>query len=251
MSDRSRFITISIVIIVALILLAVFLMYSGKPRFITVVIPPGLRKEEIGNILADKLKWTDEQRQSFMNASTSTDFAEGVYFPDTYLIPPDEAATTTAARLLGNFNVKFAPYQKAALEANIKWTTLLTMASLIQREAAGTSDMALISGILWNRIEEGMPLGVDSTIQYIRGDAGSGWWAPISVADKKIDSLYNTYMNKGLPPHPIDNPGLDAIKAALEPEKTDCLYYLHDNSRNIHCAKTYEEHQNNIEEWLK
>jgi UPF0755 protein len=96
-----------------------------------------------------------------------------------------------------------------------------------------------------------MPLDMDSTLQYVSGDVGQGFWAPISVSDKKTDSPYNTYLHTGLPPHPISNPGLSAIDAAINPEKTDCFYYLHDNSGVIHCANTYSEQQQNVEKYLK
>ncbi len=95
-----------------------------------------------------------------------------------------------------------------------------------------------------------MKLQVDSTIQYARGNTGKGWWAPITVADEKIDSPYNTYLYTGLPPHPIDNPGLDAINAVLNPAKTNCMYYLHDTSGNIHCSATYQGHLQNIQTYL-
>jgi UPF0755 protein len=77
------------------------------------------------------------------------------------------------------------------------------------------------------------------------------WWTPIKPEDKNITSAYNTYRNGGLPPHPICNPGLAAIKAVLNPQETDCFYYLHDNNRQIHCAVTYEEHLDNIEVYLR
>jgi len=123
------------------------------------------------------------------------------------------------------------------------------MASIIQREAASSSDMALISGILWNRLNAAMPLDVDSTVQYARGNTATGWWAPVTKADLSIDSPYNTYINKGLPPHPIDSPGLDAINAAMYPASTTCIYYLHDSSRNIHCSDTYAEHLSLIKKY--
>jgi UPF0755 protein len=89
-------------------------------------------------------------------------------------------------------------------------------------------------------------------VQYARGKADDGWWAPISADDiKKIDSPYNTYQNSGLPPYPISEPGIDAILAVLNPSQTDCLYYLHDKDRQIHCAKTYEEHEANIDQYLR
>jgi UPF0755 protein len=121
----------------------------------------------------------------------------------------------------------------------------------VQREAANAADMPLIAGILMNRLDDGMPLSVDATLQYVRGNKGSGWWAPINVSDKKIVSPYNTYENVGLPPHPICNPGLPAIEAVINPAKTDCLYYLHDKNHITHCAVTYAEQEANIEEYLK
>ena len=93
---------------------------------------------------------------------------------------------------------------------------------------------------------------IDATVQYARGKLEDKWWAPIKASDiREIDSPYNTYKNKGLPPTPISNPGIDAIDAVLNPTETDCFYYLHDPSRIIHCAKTLEEHEMNIEEYLK
>ena len=228
---------------------------SKKPTSVWVVIPEGLRKEEIADILSQNLGWTNAQKTEWITKDTSTDpnYSEGVYFPDTYLIPVGETPLQTANRLRANFEEKFAPYSKEASVKNIKWTTALTLASIIQREADGTSDMALISGILWNRLLASPPmkLQVDSTVQYVRGNSGAGWWAPIAIADEKINSPYNTYLHSGLPPHPICNPGVEAIKAALSPETTSCLYYIHDSSGVIHCSATYQGQQQNIQKYLK
>ena len=226
---------------------------AAPPALRWVVIPEGLRKEEIVELLASALGWTEAQKQEWLTIDTvqPPDYFEGVYFPDTYLVPADETPAAVANRLRAKFNEAFAPYAPEAVKQNIKWNTLLKVASLIQREAAGKSDMPLIAGILWNRLLQGMKLEVDATLQYARGNVGQGWWAPITVADKQLDSPYNTYKYKGLPPHPIANPGLDAILAALRPASTTCLYYLHDATRTIHCASTYAEHQANIERYLK
>jgi uncharacterized YceG family protein len=225
----------------------------GKPYMKWVVIPPGLRKEEIANLLTPALGWTPKQKTEWIIKDTTTkpEYIEGVYAPDTYLIPVGETPLDVTTRLIAKFNEGFTPYLPEFTAKNIKWTTGLTLASLVQREAASVADMPLISGILWNRLNNNMMLGVDATLQYIRGDTGNGWWAPITVADKKIDSPYNTYTHTGLPPHPIANPSFNAIDAALNPMKTDCLYYLHDKNRVTHCAATYEEHQANIEKYLK
>jgi len=129
--------------------------------------------------------------------------------------------------------------------------TVIKIASIIQREAASKSDMALISGIIWNRIFSGMKLQIDATLQYAKGNEEDGWWGQVSSADKKIKSPYNTYLNIGLPPSAIANPGLSAITAAYNPQKTDCLFYLHDKNKKIHCSKTYEEHKANIAKYYK
>lgn len=224
-----------------------------KPYMKWVVIPEGLRKEEIAKLLANSLGWSKTVIDKWIKIDTTKNpqYLEGVYSPDTYLIPVDEKPENVANRLIAKFNEKFTPYLPQFTTKNIKWTTAITLASIVQREAANDDDTALIAGILWNRLNQNMQLGVDATLQYIRGDKGSGWWAPITVTDKKLDSPYNTYLHTGLPPHPIANPGLPAIKAVLNPTPTDCLYYLHDKSFVTHCAKTYEEHLANIVKYLK
>ena len=225
---------------------------SDKPYMKWVVIPPGLRKEEIASLLASTLGWTKKQTSTWITKDTTTkpEYIEGVYFPNTYLIPVAEKPADVAARLISKFNENFAPLLPQFTAKDIKWTSALTLASIVQREAANSADMPLIAGILWNRLNQGMMLDVDSTLQYVRGNTGAGWWAPITVADKKTDSPYNTYLHTGLPPHPIANPSLSAIKATLNPTTTSCLYYLHDKNRITHCAVKYAEHQANIVKYL-
>lgn len=229
-------------------------LFSEPPTLVWITIPEGLRKEEIGEILEAKLGWHTGELEKWNTVYTTTkyEYTEGVYFPDTYLIPRDETPADTAARLQRNFEEKFAPFAQEALKQNIRWYTVIRLASIIQREAAGKSDMPLISGILWNRLLINMKLEVDPTVRYARGKTAGDWWdSPIKPEDKTIDSPFNTYKYKGLPPHPISNPGVDAIKAVLFPEKTEFLFYLHDPSGQIHTGKTYEEHKQNIETYLK
>jgi UPF0755 protein len=225
---------------------------SGKPYMKWVVIPPGLRKEEIAALIGSAIGWTKKQTTEFITKDTTTkpEYIEGVYAPETYLIPVGETPALVATRLIAKFNENFSPYLPQFTAKNIKWTSALTLASIVQREAANAADMPLIAGILWNRLNQNMMLDVDSTLQYIRGNTGNGWWAPITVADKKIDSPYNTYEHTGLPPHPISNPGIAAINAVLNPTVTDCLYYLHDKNHITHCAATYAEHEANIAQYL-
>ena len=225
---------------------------TSEPYMKWVVIPEGLRKEQIAEILAEQLGWSEQERSDWVTKYTAMnwDYVEGVYFPDTYLIPKDESGLEIAKRFINKFNEEFAPYADKFTKANIKWDTALKIASLVQREAANKDDMPLIAGIIWNRLLKGMKLEIDATLQYVLGESGN-WWKVVKPEDKQIDSPYNTYLYKGLPPHPIANPGIDAIDAVLNPIETECLYYLHDQSRQIHCAKTYEEHKANIEKYLK
>jgi len=227
---------------------------TAPPEMKWIVIPEGLRKEEIGEILAKIFNWSNEELNKWNTTYTAMkfDYLEGVYFPDTYLIPVKENGLDIAKRLINRFNEKFDPYLSQFADQNIVWTTGLRLASIVQREAAGKQDMPLIAGIFWNRLLKEMNLEVDATVQYARGKTDTGWWAPIKASDiTEIDSPYNTYKYQGLPPHPISNPGINAIEAVLNPVETDCLYYLHDSNKQIHCAKTYEEHLENIKNYLQ
>jgi len=233
--------------------LDVFKKINGKLDLVWVSYSSCLRKEQIGEILAEALDWTSEELTKWNTVYTNStpEYFEGVYYPDTYLIPVDENGEHVAKRLINRFNEKFAPFSEKYITANIRWVTGLKIASLIAREAAGISDMKLISGIIWNRLDRGMPLQIDATMQYTLGKNSRGkWWGSIDIKEKQNDSPYNSYLHKGLPPTPICSPNIDYIEAVLNPEETDCLFYLHDHFKQIHCAKTYEEHLQNIKEYL-
>lgn len=229
---------------------------TSAPSLKWVVIPEGFRKEQIGQRLAETFGWDEQELKDWTYTYTAMDYdhLEGVYFPDTYLIPIDESGLEIAKRMRRRFDEKFAPYMGKFIEQDVKWTTALKIASIIQREAGGKEDMPLIAGILWNRLLDNMKLEVDATVQYARDDRDNlttGFWKPIKPEDKEIDSKYNTYKYAGLPPFPIANPGLNAIEAVANPAETSCFYYLHDSDRQIHCAKTYQEHLANIEKYLR
>lgn len=231
----------------------VFRKITGKPDLFWVTISHCQRKEQIGELLSKTLNWSLEELNNWNTVYTNTqpEYFEGVYYPDTYLIPADESGDLVAKRLINRFNEKFAPLANKFIEKNIRWTTGLKIASLIGREAAGEADRKIISGIIWNRLNENMLLQIDATMQYTLGKNTSGeWWGTVSLAEKKNPSPYNSYLYKGLPPTPICNPGIEEIEAALNPEETDCLFYLHDKNKEIHCAKTYAEHQENIKQFL-
>ncbi|MBU1326932.1 endolytic transglycosylase MltG [Patescibacteria group bacterium] len=223
------------------------------PDLLWVTISGCRRREEIAEMIDQVLGWSQEKIRQWNEAYTKLgdEYKEGVYYPDTYLLPTDESGAQIAERFIDHFNEKFSPLSDDFAKANIKWTTGLKIASLIAREAAGPQDMALISGIIWNRLNQGMKLEIDATMQYTLGKhAAGGWWGGIDLSEKRSSSPYNTYIYKGLPPTPICSPGIEAIRAALTPQETDCLYYLHDRNRQIHCGRTYEEHKVNIRTYL-
>ena len=144
-----------------------------------------------------------------------------------------------------NFNKKVEKLNLTLLSDN-ELNKIVTMASLIEKEAGNNEEMPFISGILSNRLKKNMPLQVDASFIYLLGKKSSD----LTKDDLKIDSPYNTYVNKGLPPGPINNPGMNAILASLNPAKTPYYFYLHDKDGIIHYAKTFEEHKINKRKYL-
>lgn len=217
----------------------------NRPYQKWVVIPEGLRKEEIAEMVQEKIDWAEVEERRFLSRAK-----EGYLFPDTYLLNLDYTGEDVAKRMENQFNEKVADLFKEAKENNIKNDTLIVLASLVQREAGNEKEMPLIAGVIWNRWLKGMKFEIDATIQYALGKS-SNWWPIIKPENYKFNSPYNTYLHKGRPPAPICNPGLAAISAVIHSEETEYLYYLHDNEGQIHPAKTYEEHLKNIEKYLK
>jgi uncharacterized YceG family protein len=223
----------------------------ANPSVKIIRVPEGLRKEEIADIMGRKLDWSENEKEEFVNAhlALNTENLEGKYFPETYLIHKDADSLSVTTTMVSEFKREASTVKQPKNTQIINQETALTIASIIQRESGGKKDMKLISGIIWNRLFAGMKLQMDATLQYAKGSEEDGWWDEVNSHDKNIDSPYNTYKNKGLPPSPISNPGLAAIDAAYNPQKTNCLYYIHDKKGIIHCAKTYEEHKLNIEKY--
>jgi UPF0755 protein len=259
---RAKKYFILIPVILAAIILPVFFYYKFDPELLSrlsfyislanpyvrvVRVQEGLRREQVADVVADKLDWDTAEKEEFINSVK----VEGHYFPKTYLIYKDADPALVGAAMAREYTAEVSKVKKPKSGNVINESTALKIASIIQREAAGKQDMALISGIIWNRIFKGMKLQIDATLQYAKGSEEEGWWEEVDSADKKIDSSYNTYLHEGLPPSAIANPGIDAITAAYNPQKTDCLFYLHDKNRKIHCSKTYEEHKKNIDKYLK
>jgi UPF0755 protein len=225
---------------------------SKPPYLVFFSFLPGWRKEQIAEKLATTFSWTPEQVQHWLNIDTAPEpsFVEGVYYPTTYLIPADRTPAAIARQFSDRFKSEFSTAALSATRKDLPWTEVVILASLIEREAAGPADRALIAGIMLNRLTVHMPLQIDATLQYIKGSTGNWWPVPMGT-DKLLESPFNTYKHLGLPPHAIANPGLDAINAVLNPQATDCLYYLHDTKGSIHCSKTYAGQLANVKKYLK
>lgn len=185
-----------------------------------------------------------ERAAAMLPEITAADFIsagqpyEGYLFPDTYIFSPSDDAETVVYTLRSTFVEKTKDLDAAIAASGYSQVEILTMASLIEKEARIASERQMISGILWNRVTRGMPLQVDAVFGYIYGRST---YSP-SFADLATDSPYNTYKYKGLPPGPIANPGLDAIEAALNPAKTNALFYLTGRDGVTRYAATYAEH---------
>lgn len=167
---------------------------------------------------------------------------EGYLFPDTYRFKKSANLEEIVEKLLENFGRKLTPALCSEISRQGKSIfEVVTMASLIEAEAREEQDRRLVSDILWRRLAIGMPLQVDSSVNYVTGEKKPA----ISSAEQKIDSLYNTYKYPGLPLGPINNPSLSAILAAIYPEKNDDWFFLADKEGKIHYAKDLKGHSEN------
>jgi UPF0755 protein len=174
---------------------------------------------------------------------------EGYLFPDTYRIFKDAPLNGIVLKMLDNFDKKLTPEIRADIKKQGKTIyEIITMASIIEKEVKSEADMKIVSGIFWDRIKNKQALESCATLAYVLGTNKPQY----TMEDTKIDSPYNTYENRGLPPGPISNPGLKAIRAAVYPTYTDYNYFLSrpDTGETVF-SKTYQEHLANKVKYLK
>lgn len=217
----------------------------ASPSSRILIIRAGERKEEVVDSFGDILHWDVAERATFEKQITNAlpTIAEGTFFPGHYLVGVGASPEAVAAILNERFNAEILLRYTPTVAAQVPIPDALTIASILEREAYDFTDMREISGVIWNRLFIDMNLQIDATLQYAKGtNSVTTWWPPVIPADKYIDSPYNTYRHKGLPPAPISNPSANAILAALNPVNTKCLFYFHDSNSQFHCSPTYEEH---------
>lgn len=213
---------------------------------IWVTLPEGLRGEEVAQIFKEKFTTYDESWEEAFIANN------GYLFPDTYLIPKDGDKNVILTLLKNTFNKKV---QEIGIDPNsTDLPGTVTFASLIEREAKNDTEKPIIAGIIQNRLTGRIPLQIDATVQYAKGYdiVRKRWWGSVTTDDYKgVISPYNTYLNIGLPPAPIANPGIASLKAAINPSQTPYYYYLHGTDGNIHYARTIQEHNRNISKYIQ
>jgi UPF0755 protein len=230
-------------------------LVEGQARVATwVTIPEGYTAAQIANDLAGhRLGASDAYARYFLSTSIVLDGVrtknlEGYLFPSTYLFPLKATPAQAADILVGQFRKELPP-DAAADAKRMKFTLpqIVTIASLVEREAKADDERALIAGVIYNRLRKGMPLDVDASIEYIFPHHKT----EITKADLRIDSPYNTYLHTGLPPTPIANPGLPSLLAALHPQPSDYYYYVYKGNGHHAFARTLQEHNANVSRYLK
>lgn len=171
---------------------------------------------------------------------------EGYLFPDTYSFLANESETEVVKRLSDNFQKKIALLEKDLKTFKRSFAQVIVMASLVEEEARTSETRRKVAGILWKRLDAGMALQVDAVFPYIFGDKSFD----LTDGDLFVDSPYNTYKYKGLPPTPITNPGIEAIRDTLAPVATPYWFYLSDKEGMMHYARTHDEHLLNRARYL-
>ncbi len=218
---------------------------SGIPR-IKVTFPEGTTVRQMGAALAKVIPEFNEQKFDSL-ALGRADSYEGYLFPDTYFFLPETTEVDAVQIMHDNYLTRTKALYAEHTSFGKAEREVVTMASILEGEGKTLEDKRVIAGILWHRIAIGMALQVDATFGYSYGQTG---YVP-TQADLTGNSAYNTYRMKGLPPTPINNPGLVSLQAALTPTASNYLYYLTGDDRQMHYAKTFAEHIANQKKYLK
>jgi UPF0755 protein len=214
-----------------------------------VTIREGLRKEEVAEIIAKEF---DVSETEFTQLAK-----EGYLFPDTYLIPTNATAQNIIDIMERTFEQKFTPEMKnKAAKRGLTSEQVVILASLVEREARTDADRQGVASIMLKRLENDWPLDLDATVQYALGydTHEKSWWRKGLYQEdlKTTKSLYNTYLNQGLPPGPICSPGVSSLNAVINADpSTPYWFYIADNTGKTHFAKTTEEHERNVDKYLR
>ncbi|MEG0842666.1 MAG: endolytic transglycosylase MltG [Romboutsia sp.] len=236
------------------------LLASGKVHHtgIKVTIPEGSTSKEIISILeGNKLGVKDNYMELINNPSQFYDkfmflkqadiiSLEGFLYPDTYYIDEKSSEKEILSTMLARFDSLYTDEMtKKEKELNMSLQQIVSLASIVEKEAVLDPDRAIIASVFYNRLKIGMALQSDATIQYIFEERKK----IVTYDDLAIDSPYNSYKNKGLPPTPIASPGIKSIKATLNPDTTDYIYFVAKMDGGNNYSKTYEQHLKHVKEY--
>lgn len=237
---------------------------------VLVTIPEGFRAEEIAERLAENFVIDSErfltavrQPQSlalldeydFLGNLAPGDSLEGYLFPDTYRFPVNASGPELVlVSMLDNFANRVGAEGLSGGSSGLSGHDLITLASIVEREAVQDDERPLIAGVYLNRLTNSCPdvggtyLQADPTVQYAKGTTGNWWWKPQTIQEyAQVDSLYNTYLHPGLPPGPISSPGLRAIEATRNPTQATYCFFLATGDEGRHVfAQTLAEHEQNF-----
>lgn len=237
---------------VAIVFILFFLLVGGykiyrhfRPKYVplpprpeeTITIIPGWNLKRVAGYLADK---------GFVTSTKLSIELEGYLSPNTYRVYKDASLQDVIDKLKNAREKELEQFEEAIKQSGMQKKEVLTLASIIEKEANTPEDMKIVADIFLRRLDEGMALQSCATVNYITGKNDPG----VSSKDKQIDSPYNTYKYPGLPPGPICNPGLDAIKAVLNPTKNSYVYFMTGDDGVMRYGRTLDEHNANVASYL-
>ncbi|PIT86934.1 MAG: endolytic transglycosylase MltG, partial [Candidatus Magasanikbacteria bacterium CG10_big_fil_rev_8_21_14_0_10_43_6] len=229
---------------------------------VTITIPEGYTIAQIGDVVTTQLTisqadwdWLTGMDSTFeahdiMRLAEKPEHVdlEGYLFPDTYRFFADASVEDVVGRLLDEMETVLLEVDTSDWPDELEtYHDVLTLASILEREVQDSDDMAMVADIFLKRLAIGMPLQADSTVNYVTG----GDSPAISLDDRDIDSLYNTYRYAGLPPGPISNPGREAISAVLNATSNDYYYFLTTPEGEVIYAVTHDQHVQNKALYLR
>lgn len=225
-----------------------------------VTIPEGLTHKEVIKILTENNLGNAKEYEELINNPKEfySDFSflkasdiknlEGFLYPDTYYFDKESTEKEILSAMLKRFEQVYTDkFKEKQKEMDLTLQQVVNLASIIEKEAVLDEDRAMIASVFYNRLKIGMPIQSDATLQYAFDERKER----VMYADLKIDSPYNSYLNKGLPPTPICSPGVKSIEAALYPAHTDYLYFVATVDGKNNYSKTYKEHLKHVENYRK